>query len=116
MEGIMGTAAVILGLLLRFGLPILVTVFFVWLLRRLDQRWQREGAQAEVVIPDEIRLFSTLRCWILNDCTPEQRENCPAFVEALRPCWQVHRNGNGSMKEECLACQVFKTAPIPVPA
>lgn len=116
MEGLIGTGAVILGLLLRFGIPILVTAFFIWLLRRMDERWQREGRQTEVPGTQEHPLFSNLRCWILHDCTPEQRERCPAFLEAVRPCWQVHRNGNGGMKEECFDCEIFQSAPILVPA
>ncbi|TFH33868.1 MAG: hypothetical protein E4G99_10680 [Anaerolineales bacterium] len=116
MEGLMGTGAVILGVLLRFGIPVLVTAGFVYFLRRLDERWQREGTQREAVRPDEIRIFSELRCWILNDCTAEQRQRCPAFIEAIRPCWQVHRNGNGSMKEDCLGCEIFKGARVPVQA
>jgi hypothetical protein len=116
MEGLIGTGAVILGLLLRFGIPILVTGFFIWVLRRLDERWQREGTKLEAADPIESPLFSNLRCWILNDCTPEQRERCPAFIEAVRPCWQVHRNGNGDMKDKCIDCEIFQTAPIPVPA
>jgi len=114
MEGLFGTGAVVLGLLLRFGIPILVTAFFIWLLRRLDERWQREANQLEAVNMEEHSLFSNLRCWILNDCTPEQRERCPAFIEAVRPCWQVHRNGNGGMKDECIGCEIFQAAPIPV--
>jgi len=114
MEGLVSGGAVILGLLLRFGLPILMTVLFIWFLRRLDERWQREGTQSEAVRPGQIPMFGDLRCWILNDCTPEQRQRCPAFIEAIRPCWQVHRHGNGNLKEGCLGCELFKGAPIPL--
>jgi len=114
MEGFISGGAVILGFLLRFGLPILATALFVWFLRRLDERWQQEGAQGKAARPSENPLFSELRCWILNDCTPEQRERCPAFIEAIRPCWQVHRHGSGSLKEDCLVCELFEGAPIPL--
>jgi hypothetical protein len=116
MEGLIAAGTFLLGLLLRFGIPILVTVLIVQLLRRLDERWQHEGAQGKAAGPGEFSMFSELRCWILNDCTPEQRQRCPAFIEAIRPCWQVHRHGNGILKEGCLDCELFRGAPIPMQA
>lgn len=116
MQGLVEAGTVLLGLLLRFGIPILVTALLIRFLRRLDERWQREATQPQQVKVKETPIFSTLRCWILNDCTPEERERCPAFIEAARPCWQVHRNGDGSLKDECLDCEILKRAPIPIPA
>ena len=117
MEGLIGIGAVILGILLRFGIPVLCTALLIWLLRKLDQRWQREGTayQSKTGLK-ELPIFGDLRCWVTNDCTPEQRERCPAVIEAVRPCWQVYRDGDGVLKERCLDCEVFKNAPIPVPA
>ncbi len=115
MQGLTESLAVILGFVLRLGIPFLVTLFFVRLLRRLDERWQREGAVEVSEAFREAPLFSALRCWIANDCPPEQQENCPAFIEAVRPCWQVYRE-NGSVKQECLECEVFQQAPVPVSA
>ena len=114
MQGVVEVGSVILGLFLRFGIPILLTALAIWFLRRLDERWRREADHELVVELEESALFSTLRCWVFNDCTPEQQERCPAFIEAIRPCWQVHRNGDGSMKQECLDCGVFAHAPIPI--
>lgn len=116
MEGLIGTGAVILGLLMRFGIPILATALLIWFLRRLDERWQREAVQEQQVVSEDVPLFSTLRCWILNDCSAKERERCPAFIEAIRPCWQVHRNGNGDLKDDCLDCEIFTHAPLPIPA
>lgn len=116
MQGFVEIGAVVLGILLRFGIPILATALMILFLRRLDARWQHEAKQSQPVDAEEAPIFSTLRCWILNDCSPEERERCPAFIEAIRPCWQVHRNGNGSLKEDCLECEILTQAPIPVPA
>lgn len=115
MEGLLETGAVVLGFLLRLGIPILVTLLVVRFLRRLDERWQREGSVEAKAASREVPLFDTLRCWVTNDCSPEQKKTCPAFLEAVRPCWQVYRV-NGSMKKECLECEVFQQAPVPVPA
>lgn len=105
----------IAGLLLRFGIPIGITVLLVYTLRRLDQKWQREvelAAQAELV---QVSLFDKIRCWATNDCSQENHDTCQAFLERGRPCWQVHRDVSGEMQLECLDCPVFKGAPIPRP-
>jgi len=38
-------AALLIGVLIRFGIPILITALVVWSLRRLDARWQAEITQ-----------------------------------------------------------------------
>ena len=32
-----------------------------------------------------------------------------------QPCWQTHRLSNGYLREACLDCEVFLSAPIPAP-
>ena len=103
----------IAGLLLRFGIPIGITVLLVYALRRLDQKWQREvelEAQSELV---QVSFFEKIRCWATNECSQENRDTCQAFLERGRPCWQVHRDISGDMQPECLDCSVFKGTPIP---
>lgn len=106
---------VIAGFLLRFGIPIGITALLVYVLRRLDQKWQREvelAAQPELV---QVSLFDKIRCWATNECSREIRDTCPAFIESGRPCWQVHRDVSGEMQSKCLDCPVFQAAPIPRP-
>jgi len=101
------------GLLLRFGIPVGITALLVYVLRRLDQKWQREvelGAQSEIV---QVSLFDKIRCWATNECSQENHDTCPAYLESGRPCWQVHRDASGAMRDECLECPVFQGAPIP---
>lgn len=102
----------LVGLLLRFVIPILLTIVVVLLLRRLDARWQDE---AEARIEERMSLVPQIRCWVLNDCPDEQRERCPAYAQTNKPCWHVFRDGNGRMREKCLDCHVFRTAPVPLP-
>jgi hypothetical protein len=98
--------AFIIGLLLRVGIPVLVTAMVFFLLRRLDQRWQKE-AQAIPVIT------SQRPCWKMKDCSEEKRKTCPAFAQTDVPCWQLFRTKNGLLKEDCLGCDVFRLAPTP---
>ena len=43
MEWLPTTLAMILGILLRIAVPVLVTILFVFLLRKLDERWKAES-------------------------------------------------------------------------
>lgn len=105
MDTINSLLAVLLGLILRLAIPIAVTAALIYLLRRLDARWQSE-AQA---IPTEVE---KPKCWEINNCPPEQIKNCIAAKSPL-PCWQVYRDENGHLLEKCLDCKVFRDAPVP---
>jgi hypothetical protein len=99
----------VLGLLLRIGIPVAITAGALYLLHRLDKRWQKE-ALALPVIP------AGKPCWDLKDCPEEKRKNCPAAAQSKMPCWQFFRTRDGVMKEACLGCEVFRQAPAPVRA
>ncbi len=95
------------GLILRFGIPILITALAVYFLRKLDTRWQKESEAQPLVEKPE--------CWEINKCPEEAREKCPGFLSPL-PCWQARRLSNGYLREECLNCPVFRGAPVPAHA
>jgi hypothetical protein len=97
----------VLGLLLRIGIPVAVTALIFFLLRRLDERWQKEAKAIPVI-------SSQRPCWEIKGCSDEKRKNCSAFAQSNVPCWQVFRTKNGPLKEECLGCDVFRQAPAPV--
>jgi len=94
----------------RFGLPVLATLGVCWLFKRIDTRWQAEGEAFRRETGADI-LAPSNRCWVLNDCPPEKRENCKAYKEKNIPCWQHFRAQNGELKERCLGCDVFLGAP-----
>lgn len=103
------------GFLLRFGIPIGITALLVYALRRLDQKWQRDvelAAQLELV---QASFYDQLRCWATKECSQENRDTCPAFLERGRPCWQVYRDVSGEMRDECLDCPVFINVPAGSP-
>jgi len=97
------------GLILRFALPVGATILMCLVLRRWDQRWQRE-AEA-----DGMRVTArNIGCLEINKCPEENRANCKAYAYSDSPCWQVFRDGNGHLQESCLGCKVFRDAPIPI--
>jgi hypothetical protein len=96
-----------LGLLVRIGIPVAVTALVFLLLRRLDERWQKEALAVPVIT-------SQRPCWELKGCSEEKRKQCPAAVKPAVPCWQMFRSKDGQLREECLGCDVFHLAPTPV--
>jgi hypothetical protein len=98
-------AVFLIGIAVRLVIPVLVTVLAVYLLRRLDAHWQSEGMS----IPANVEKPA---CWEINGCPPAQRKECSGYLSPL-PCWQARRSPNGYLREECLSCKVFLSAPLP---
>jgi hypothetical protein len=107
------TAAVILGIILRFGIPIALTFGFAWLLRRLDEKWraeaQVEASEAKYKTQQKALLEMWLQkpCWEVNNCAKEDYVNCKAYQQKDLPCWEVYR-ANGKYNESCRDCAYRK--------
>jgi predicted nucleic acid-binding protein len=98
--------ALIFGLTVRLGLPLLVTLLVVIGLRRLDGRWQKEAEiERSLFVRDEEP------CWKEQGLSMEEIKLRAA--ESGKPCWQIHRLSNGYLREACLDCEVFINAPTP---
>ncbi len=102
----------LIGLVVRFGIPIVLTILIVMWLRRLDARWQLEANQTHPRAA--VAALPQVRCWEQRGCPPERRASCPAYARPDVPCWQVFRGVDGRLQEACLDCAVFKKAPAPV--
>lgn len=97
----------VLGVIIRLGLPLLVTTLIVIVLRRLDMRWQKEAEiERNLLVRDEEP------CWKEQGLSMDEIKARAA--ESGKPCWQIHRLSNGYMREACLDCEVFINAPVPV--
>jgi hypothetical protein len=81
------------------------TILLIYFLRRLDAHWQTEAQLSPVAVPKT-------ECWKVKGCSPQQRKTCKAG-SSLLPCWQVFRQPNGYLQEECISCKVFMDAPTP---
>jgi hypothetical protein len=115
MEPMMTFLMVALGFAIRLGVPVLVTVLAVWLLKRLDARWQAEADQMSAAALQRA-LAQEPHCWEINNCAPERRAGCIAYQKQNAPCWQHYRTPDGKLREACVGCKVFKQAPVPVVA
>jgi hypothetical protein len=98
--------------LLRFGLPILGTALVVFLFKQLDHRWQRETIDRRASLGASAML-PIVQCWAENNCPTEKCQNCVAFQDQGKPCWQHYRAKDGTLKEECFDCRVFLGAVAP---
>ena len=110
MEGFDALLSLIGGSALRIGFPIGVTALAVWLLSRLDRRWKKEAGESGLM---QVTAKNP-GCWDINNCSPEKRAKCKAFQNQEVPCWQLFRENDGNLRENCLGCDVFIKAPIPV--
>ncbi|MEW6242565.1 MAG: hypothetical protein AB1564_17325 [Chloroflexota bacterium] len=111
MEWFSTLTSLIIGFVLRFGLPIAVTIVIIHVLRRLDERWQAE-AKAENQAALVSARVNGKRCWEVKGCSNESLAQCPAAA-LQQPCWQTFRLPNGHLRETCLGCDVFLKAPAP---
>lgn len=99
--------AVAFGLIIRIGIPILLTGVLAIGLKWLDKRWQAE-AQAEAAQRDgrlALPMAGHQACWEIHNCPPALRDNCPAYTNLTSPCWEVFRS-NGRLKAACRSCKV----------
>jgi len=108
MNGLNTFLTVALGLILRIGIPVALTAGIIYLLHRLDQRWQKEALSLPVVAP------TGKPCWEVKGCPEARHKACLAAAQPGVPCWQVFRSKNGILREDCLSCEVFRQASVPM--
>lgn len=95
------------GILVRLAIPVGATMLFVWFLRRLDTRWQKEALHQTISVRGLTIPIAQIRCWEVHDCSPERRATCLAYLNTQIPCWEAHRH-NGELQEACRGCAFRK--------
>jgi hypothetical protein len=96
----------VVGAFLRLAVPLMVTALIVYLLRRLDVRWQAEAGKECVLL-----LNDDMPCWKEQGFSAAEIKMRAA--QNTQPCWQTYRLSNGYLREACLDCEVFLSAPAP---
>jgi len=112
METTQGLLLAISWFLLRFGLPVIVTLILIAAFSKLDSRWKEEALSRRVDLVQE-QVIPMIKCWVFHDCPSERREICPAYQQKQIPCWQTFRDKYGTLKDGCLGCDVFNEIPLP---
>jgi len=96
------------GVLLRLIVPLTVTALIVYILHKLDARWQAEAENEHAaLVKDE------MPCWKEQGLSMNEINLRSAINN--QPCWQAHRLANGYLREQCLDCEAFLSAPLPAP-
>ena len=100
------------GLAVRIGLPLLVLVTMVLVMRRLDKRWQSEAKRPAA----PLTTAAEEPCWEASSCANPACNECVVHQHPETPCWQQFRDEHGNLREKCLACELFAAVPVPQPA
>ncbi len=53
-------------------------------------------------------LFSLVPCWLLKPCSVADRQNCDAYVDVSKPCWQASNKGPECKTSDCRLCPVYQ--------
>ena len=57
------------------------------------------------------RLLALIPCWELKPCAEEERNICPAYLGAVKPCWMIKKDTAGTCAEDnCRKCNVYQSA------
>lgn len=54
------------------------------------------------------RLLAILPCWKLKPCAAEKRDNCPAYLDSVRPCWMLKESESVNERADCRLCNVYR--------
>jgi hypothetical protein len=103
----------LLNVLICIGpfIAFLVTSFYLvnWLVAYRAARIEKVATPGGILQ----EVSETIQCWVINNCPPEQRDNCIAYQNQDTPCWQHFRSeGGGPLMANCLGCKVFQNAPM----
>jgi hypothetical protein len=113
MDEFLATVYMVLGILLRIGIPFVITFLLAYFLRSLDTKWRAEALQAQPGAVVLRELWLNEPCWGGKDCIEEQHENCLVYTQKEKPCWEIHRE-NGNLNPKCQVCEYRKELLIPV--
>lgn len=93
----------IIGVILRFAIPVGITFLLGWFLKRLDVRWQAEAREIQETLKHGRRPVSVQPCWEVKNCLPSARAKCPAYANLGLLCWEVF-GANGTIRSMCQDC------------
>jgi len=54
------------------------------------------------------RLLAILPCWKLKPCDEKDRDNCPAYLDSVQPCWMLKNSVCTAAGHDCRACNVYR--------
>ena len=105
----------LLGLGIRIGIPLALTLGLGYLVRRWLQLPSPEAVGNEKsrrVVNWARARNDVLHCWDIRKCPVEIRNACPAYVQPELPCWQAVLEAEGRLRPGCLTCNLYPLARV----
>ena len=118
-------AIIIIGMfVLRIGVPLALTIAVGYWLEKKLRPQETSVAQPDVdgrrIIPfrnPRTAIGSAsgpgqvagAQCWEAKNCAPAVRSECAAFKQPNLPCWLALQASGGNVREECFACDFYKS-------
>ena len=53
-------------------------------------------------------LLALIPCWIVRQCSTEDREKCQAYISNTYPCWEASEKGTLCRNNNCRECEVYR--------
>lgn len=53
------------------------------------------------------RILALVPCWTIIKCSEDDRKNCQALKENLKPCWTLKHQNNVCETRNCRGCEVY---------
>ena len=54
-------------------------------------------------------LLSMIPCYTIINCSKEDRKNCEAYHEVIKPCWDYEHKNNICADIDCRECEVYNS-------
>jgi MerR family transcriptional regulator/heat shock protein HspR len=53
-------------------------------------------------------LLALIPCWVIRQCSVEERKNCQAYFSVTYPCWEASEKGTLCRNTNCRECEVYR--------
>ena len=53
-------------------------------------------------------LLALIPCWVIRQCSTEDREKCQAYISETYPCWEASEKGTLCRNNNCRECEVYR--------
>ena len=53
-------------------------------------------------------LFSLIPCWVIKPCSPDEYNNCNAYLSTALPCWAASDKSPKCKNSDCRVCDVYR--------
>lgn len=107
MNNYLVTLMLIGGIIIRFGIPIVITFVLSAGLQKLDQKWRKEAkiaSKKKQVTALMVVDIEVIPCWIFNQCPETKFKNCVISNNPRQICWES-KYSKGKINAECIVCE-----------